>query len=108
MDINWSKQEFLAYILFYASQSNFIQSKEEEKYILSKIDENVYNAIHTEIVHDSDYDRVNKIEDYLKYNNVTLEEKQQIIRDLKEVFFADGSVDKYEKNVFHILQKLLY
>lgn len=107
MNTNWTKKEFKAYVFLYAAQINFIETKEEQKLIMSKIGEKVYNSIHNEIVHDSDFDRVKKIENYLKSNSFSQEDKQKLIKEVKEVFFADGSVDFLEKNVFQFLKRVL-
>lgn len=104
---NWTRKEFEAYILLYCAQSNFIETKEERAYIIAKVDERLFNAIHTEIVHDTSTKSLKKIEEYLHNNNYSTREKEELIKDIKNVFFADGTVDKYEKNVFKILQKLL-
>lgn len=107
MKKDWTRNEFIAYIMLYAAQSNFIQTKEEENYILSKIDEQTYNAMHTEIVHNSDYESVQKIRTYLMFNRFSEEDKKQLLNDIKAVFFADSSVDFLEKNVFQFVKKVL-
>ena len=43
----------------------------------------------------------------MQYQNFSEQEKQTLIRDLKNVFFVDGSVDVFEKNVFSQLSKIL-
>ena len=44
--INWTKKEFFAYVLLYAAHCNFFETKEEENYILSKVDEETFHKIH--------------------------------------------------------------
>lgn len=102
----WTKQEFQAYVLLYCAQSNFIETNEERAYVMSKVDEQLFNAIHTEIVHDTKEHSILKIKNHLIDNSYSLEEKDALLNDIKNVFFADGTVDKYEKNVFEILRKL--
>lgn len=104
---NWSKKEFETYVLLYCAQSNFIETQEERNYIIRRVDEQLFNAIHTEIVHDSNEESLKKIKNYLIEHKFSLEEKKDLIRDIKNVFFADGTVDKYEKHVFELLQKML-
>ena len=43
MDSNWTKEEFKAYVLLYAAQSNYIETATESDYILSKVNEKTFN-----------------------------------------------------------------
>ncbi len=106
-NINWTKREFEAYVLLYAAHCNHFETKEEENYILSRVDEKTFHKIHTEVVVDSDEENLNKIQQYLIENKYTEAEKNTLIKDIKNVFFADGSVDVIEKKVFGILKKII-
>lgn len=105
--MNWTRKEFLAYVLLYAAHCNYIETKEEEEYILSRIDEETFHKIHTEVVIDSDENNLNKIQQYISENKLKQSEKESLIREIKNVFFADGSVDIIEKKVFTILKKII-
>jgi len=107
MNINWTKEEFETYVLLYAAQSNYIETESESKYILSKVNKEIYNSIHTEIVHDNDYQAMEKIKTYLTENKYTQIEKEALLKNIKNVFFADGSVDVLERNVFILLKKII-
>jgi hypothetical protein len=107
MKLNWTKREFETYVLLYAAHCNFIEDKEESDYILSKVDEQTFNKIHTEVVVDNETENLDKIQEYLKENDYSEEDKESLIRDIKNVFFADGSVDVLERKVFSILKKIL-
>jgi hypothetical protein len=107
MKANWTKEEFRAYVMLYAAQSNFIETEEESKYILSKVSESLFNSIHTEIVHDSDPHCRIKITNYLADNDYAVSDKEMLLKDIKNVFFADGSVDILERNVFLFLKKII-
>ncbi|MFY9243990.1 MAG: hypothetical protein WAO74_13295 [Polaribacter sp.] len=106
-NLEWTKKEFEAYVLLYAAHCNFFESKEEENYILSRVDKKTFHKIHTEVVIDSDENNLNKIQQYLSENNYSQNEKEALIRDIKNVFFADGTVDVLEKKVFGILKKII-
>lgn len=105
--LDWTKKEFEAYVLLYAAHCNFFESEEEQEYILSKVDTTTFHKIHTEVVVDSDENNLNKIQQYIFENEFTQLEKDNLIRDIKNVFFADGSVDIIEKKVFAILKKII-
>lgn len=107
MDNNWTKEEFQTYVLLYAAQSNYIETESESNYILSKVNETLFNRIHTEIVHDNDFQAMEKIKEYLSDNEYSLKDKENLLKDIKNVFFADGTVDILERNVFIFLKKII-
>lgn len=105
--LNWTRKEFEAYVLLYAAHCNYFETKEEEEYILSKVDKTTFHKIHTEVVVDSDEDNLNKIQQYISDNKLNQQEKDALLKDIKNVFFADGSVDLIEKKVFGLLKKII-
>jgi hypothetical protein len=105
--LDWTLKEFQAYILLYAAHCNHFETKEEENYILTRVDTETFHKIHTEVVVDSEEENLNKIQQYLAENKVSQEEKDVLIREIKNVFFADGTVDFIEKKVFNLLKKIL-
>lgn len=108
MNLDWTKKEFEAYVLLYAAHCNHIEDEKEQAFIRSKIDEKTFHRMHTEVVVDSDEENLNKIQQYFNENEFTQEEKESLLRNIKKVFFADGSVDILEKKVFEILKKIFY
>lgn len=105
--IDWTKQEFLAYVLIYAAHCNDFEDSRELQYILSKVSATTFRKIHTEVVVDSNEENLNKIQEYLQDNILSQTEKEELIRDIKNVLFADGSVDVNEKKLFTQLQKMI-
>jgi len=104
----WTKEEFRTYVLLFVAHCNYIEAKEESDYIISKINEEQYNKIHTEIVMDDDENvKLEKIKDYLLENKYSEDDKRALIQDVKNVIFADGTVDALEKKVFNFLKKIL-
>lgn len=104
---DFTRQEFLAYVLLFAAHCNHFESDEELNFILSKIDQATFDKIHTEVVVDSKEENIEKIQQYISDNKLNQLEKEALIRDIKEVFFADGSVDTIEKEVFATLKKII-
>jgi hypothetical protein len=105
--LNWTKQEFLAYILLYAAHCNQFEDSKEKEYIISKVGQVTFRKIHTEVVVDSDEENLNKIQDYIQENISSQEEKDNLLRDIKNVLFADGSVDNSEKKLFSQLKRMI-
>lgn len=105
--LDWTKNEFLAYVLLFAAHCNYFEDSEELNYILLKVDDETFHKIHTEVVVDSEEENLNKIQQYISENNLSQSEKEAILRDVKQVFFADGTVDFMEKKVFSLLKKII-
>ena len=103
-ETTWDKKEFKAYILLHCSQADFEESNAERGMIVSKVGKENYNHIHEEIEKDNDYTRVQKIMATSKRLNYNHEE---MVADMKEVFFADGTFDQVEKGVFLMLKRIL-
>lgn len=104
---DWTQQEFKAYLLLYASQSDMIESAEEKDFILSRVPVETYNKIHAEFDEDNDYQSIQKIMHNCrryKYNEKGME---QLMADIKEIFMADGEYDTMERNMIRILAKLI-
>ncbi|WP_439128861.1 hypothetical protein [Polaribacter sp.] len=108
MNLDWTKKEFEAYVLLYAAHCNHIEDDNEQAFIRSKIDDKTFHRMHTEVVVDSEEENLNKIQQYFRENEFTQKEKEVLLRNIKKVFFADGSVDYLEKKVFDILKKIFY
>jgi hypothetical protein len=58
VNVNWNKEEFKAYLLIYAANSNFLETEEEKELILSKVDADAYKKMHREYERDNDYQRL--------------------------------------------------
>ena len=50
---------------------------------------------------------LNKIQLFISENQFSQEEKETLLRNIKQVLFADGSVDFFEKETFSILKKMI-
>lgn len=103
-DTNWNKKEFKAYVLLYCSMADYEESNAERGVILEKVGRDNFNHIHEEIEKDNDYTRIQKImaaNKRLEYNH------EQLLADMKEVFFSDGHFDSVEKNLFLMLKRVI-
>ena len=100
----WTKKEFKAYVLLYCSQADFTESNAERGLIVSKVGREDYNHIYEELEKDNDYARVQKIMKTSKRMNY---HHDNLIKDMKEVFFADGDYSILEQNLLLTLKKIL-
>ena len=103
----WSRKELKAYLLLYAAHSDFIETEDEKKLIISKVDKATYKRIHKEFDSDNDFERIEKITDGLSAHDYTSEELEQLMADMKEVFLADGEYDTLERNLMMIMEHIM-
>lgn len=107
MSKSWTNLEFQAYVLLFAAHSNYLETQEEKNYILLRVSPKTFYKIHNEIINDTDFEKEQKIKAHLQYRKISEEDKNQLMKEIKEVFFADGSVDALEKDVFLYLREIL-
>ncbi|WP_250436392.1 hypothetical protein [Hanstruepera flava] len=104
---NWSKKELVAYILFYAANSNLSETNKERNVILSKVDMNTYQMVYDEFKNDNDYQCIQKIVKGLETHDYSKSDLKQLFLDMKILFFADGEFDQVEHVVFNWLKRII-
>jgi len=104
---NWSKEEMIAYILLFAANSNFIESNKERNIIISKVDMDTFQRIHDEFGQDNDYQSLQKIQNGLIQHNYTPEHIDQLLTEIKLLFYADGEFDHLEQHMFLYLKRIM-
>ncbi len=107
MKTNWTKNELVAYILLYTANSDYSESKEEKKIILSKVDQDTFEKIHKEFDGDNDYQSLQKIISGLEEQNYSKSDLSLLFSDIKTLFLSDGDYGILEKNMFMYLKKVL-
>ncbi len=105
--INWSVNEFQAYILLYCSKSNFF-GKEQELAIIKEFvnDKQLFN-LKREFNKDSQYIRIGKIIKAAELLELSSAERNQLLEKVKSLFLVDGHYDIFEKKLMKELNKLL-
>lgn len=107
METDWTREEFKAYLLSYAAHSNFFEAEEETEMIHSIFSDDTYNKVHRELKHDNDYQSLQKIYYNLEKYNYSKDEIHELIKDIQNLFLADGKIDLLESNFYRALKKLL-
>ena len=105
--LNWTKEEFKAFLLLYAAQTNFIETQEEIEYIESKLPDEIINKIRKEINKLNDYQKSEIIVNQIKSNEYVQSDLDEILLEIKELYKSDGVFDSLEKSMFSMLEKLL-
>ena len=104
---NWTKEEFKAYLLIYAAQSNFNESEEEIDFIESKFEPELISRINKGIKNLNDFDKISIVTDYIKIHDFSQDELDSLLFEIKEIYHSDGTFDSIEQSIFSMLKKLL-
>ena len=105
--LNWTKEEFKAFLLLFAAQTNFIETQEEIEYIESKFPNEIINRTRTEINKLNDYQKSEIIVNQIKSNEYVQSDLDDILLEIKELYKSDGVFDSLEQSMFSMLKKLL-
>ena len=105
--LNWTKEEFKAFLLLFAAQTNFIETQEEIEYIESKFPNEIINRTRKEINKLNDYQKSEIIVNQIKSNEYVQSDLDGILLEIKELYKSDGAFDSLEKSMFSMLEKLL-
>ena len=105
--LNWTKEEFKAFLLFYAAQTNFIETQEEIEYIESKFPNEIINRTRKEINKLNDYQKSEIIVNQIKSNEYVQSDLDEILLEIKELYKSDGVFDSLEQSMFSMLKNLL-
>ena len=105
--LNWTKEEFKAFLLLFAAQTNFIETQEEIEYIESKFPNEIINRTRKEINKLNDYQKSEIIVNQIKSNEYVQCDLDEILLEIKELYKSDGVFDSLEQSMFSMLEKLL-
>ena len=105
--LNWTKEEFKAFLLLFAAQTNFIETQEEIEYIESKFPNEIINRTRKEINKLNDYQKSEIIVNQIKSNEYVESDLDKILLEIKELYKSDGVFDSLEQSMFSMLEKLL-
>lgn len=104
---NWSQNEFKAYLLLYAANSNQNVSEEERAFIESKFDKNTLEKMSKELNTDNDYQRLQKILKCINQFNCTDADIDNLLEEVKHITTTDGTIDVVEQSTYSFLTKML-
>jgi hypothetical protein len=100
-------QEFLAYLFLYGASADLVIQKTEIDLILERVGKERYEKALELFEGKSDYERLQFILSHKAEHFPTEEEKEKVLGQLKEIFYADKDFSVMEQNIFRILQKIL-
>lgn len=103
-----TKSELQIYLLLLCAYSDNYASQEELEFIQQKVDPTSYKRISEEFLNDSEEERIDKIEDAVRYLEYSYNELSALRREMYEVFFSDCEFKMMERNLDRLLDNILY
>ena len=104
---NWTKDEFTAYLLVYCMECDCHEEESEIEYIKGKVGNEIYKKAYAEFEKDNDYQSLNKIQSGFEDMHFSNKEKDEILREIHELFEVDGYFHIIERGVEFTLKRLL-
>lgn len=106
-EFSWDYDEFLCFILIYASYADIEYDDLEKKAILNLFSEELYNRQLAVFESLNDYQALDTIMKYKPSYFATADQKQDLLNKIENQFTVDGKFSDFEKEVFLFLEKLL-
>lgn len=101
----WSKKEFLTYLLLYAAHADIFFKEEEKKYILEKVEKQIFDKTLAEFSEDNGYVRIQKIIIHHHLNQYFSAES--LLEECKELFLSDNHFHRLEQFTLSNMKRLL-
>ena len=103
----WTEEEFKAYLLIYASESNYEVTVEEKELIDFSFDEQIIDKVKSEVNDLNDYQKSQIIVEFIKLKKYDQNQLDKLLMEVKTMYEIDGQFDLYEQSIFNMLKKLL-
>ena len=103
----WTKEEFLVYLMLYAANTDGNITEKEQKIIRSKVNLATYQEVLEQFETHGEYDCIQNI---LKYKEKYLDNEdavKQIVSEMTEVFMGDGKISNAEQHILNLVAKIL-
>ena len=104
--MNWSENEFLAYLLLYVANADANISTEESNYIKQLVKDETYVLIKKEFTEDTALTRTQKIIKGLKNYGYNAENFDLIFNKINQLFNADAHFNSREASMYIFLKQL--
>jgi hypothetical protein len=106
-EIEWNYDEFVTFVLLYASHVDMDFSEEERAKITERLPSATFDKMYATFQDMSDYEALQNILSYKGLYYPTPERKKELLDKIKLVFFADGDYSVMERELLHFLDKLM-
>ncbi len=104
--MEFTKDEFFAYLLLYAAKADMIEEPEQTEFILSKVPKSTYSSIHKVFDKDTDQQRLDRILDNVRSHNYAHSTPEDLLQEIEQIMKSDGVFDAAERSVFVGIRRL--
>ncbi len=104
---NLNYNEFLGFVLLYAANADFDESKKELTLIEQKVGAEAVEKAHELFEEKNDYQRIEFITSFQETFFADDASKKKIYADMEEVFIADKVFSTLERNEFMMIKKII-
>lgn len=105
--LNWNYDEFLCFLLLHASFVDMEFSEEERYKLNEKFGKELVVKMLAELEKLSDYETLETILSYKGVYFPSLDQKKEIMNQVKRLFFIDGDYSIMEREFYRFLDKLM-
>ena len=105
--MNWTLDQFKAYLLLCSAHADFGESSEEHQFIESKVDAATLASVTEEFQKDSDFQRIEKLKESAKQLALTEDQLNELVGEMKGLFKTDGNFDQMEKNFLMMTKHII-
>ena len=106
-DTNWTRDEFMAYVLIFCSLADCVETEEESQMVKQYVSDAGFKRIHEEFDGDNDYQSIQKIRSAIERFHYSEAELDKLVEEIKSLFMADGTFDIMESNMLMGLRRVL-
>lgn len=107
MPKDWGKTDYLAFVLIYAASSDLKISKSEWEYLDKKLDHQFYDEAQRYYEQWTDYQSAQVLQEGREAFFPGKEGKEQLLKEIMDLFLADEEFNILEENMLHILRQIL-
>jgi hypothetical protein len=104
---NWSFDEFLAFLLIYASHADIDFSEDERALIKESVTDEEFDVVFHYFNQLTDFQALELILSYKDVYFSTKDEKDHLFEELQKLFNVDGDFSVLEKELLMFLDKLM-
>jgi len=104
---DWTYDDFLGYLLIYASHADFIVNRDEVRKIIEEIGRSEYSRISAIFDKQSDAERAETISHFGSVHCQSEETRQKVLDQIQDLLFADENYRTEEQAFFYGIKMLL-
>jgi len=104
---NWSYDEFLTFFLISAANADLEIKEEEKEFILSKVDEGIFNKVKNKFDKNSDYECLQIIQSFKGKYYQSGKDVKRIYADIINLLQIDETYNQMERAFMMLMKRVI-